>query len=214
MRLLSLQSDLWDQYPGAYGSVRQEVAVLMGEAPLTPQNPLRRLDPEERDAERTAFDNLCENLSHQMSFYRALYPVLPYMVKLLGQKAGDFQWQLLIFSEIGLCLAADTPWEHESEKNVPAEILDSYREATQIFAQWAERFLKENRKKLRQEEIYERRRFCLGLYALLGDRREAFAMVMNRFETCYVQCTHCGYLDEDLELIDGKQRRKIQPVHF
>ena len=149
-----------------------------------------------------------------MSFYRALYPVLPYMVKLLGQKAGDFQWQLLIFSEIGLCLAADTPWEHESEKNVPAEILDSYREATQIFAQWAERFLKENRKNLRQEEIYERRRFCLGLYALLGDRREAFAMVMNRFETCYVQCKFCGYLDEDLELIDGKQRRKIQPVHF
>ena len=39
MRLFSLQSDLWDQYPGAYGSVRQEVAVLMGEAPLTPQNP-------------------------------------------------------------------------------------------------------------------------------------------------------------------------------
>lgn len=214
MRLLDLRSDLWDQYPGAYGSVRQEVAVLMGEAPPAPQEPLRRLDPEERSAERTAFGNLCEGLSHQMSFYRALYPVLPYMVKFLGQKAGDFQWQLLILSEIGLCLATDTPWEHEGERDAAPELLESYQEAAGVLAQRAERFLKENLKKLRQEEVFERRRFCLGLYALLGDRREAFAMVMNRFETCYVQCGSCGYLDEDLELIDGRQRRKIRPVRF
>lgn len=213
MKFIPLDSALWEQYPGAYGSVSGEIAFLMGES-TAPQVKLRRLDPEEKDQERVAFDNLCENLSHQMSFYPALYLALPYMVKLLGQKAGDYDWQLLIFSEIGICLATDVTWENEPAPRLPEDITESCREAAAILAERAERFLKENRKKLRREGAFERRRLCLGLYGLLGDRREAFALVMNQWETCYVHCTHCGYLDEDLELIDGKQRRKLRPLRF
>ena len=213
MKFIPLDSALWEQYPGAYGSVSGEIAFLMGES-TAPQVKLRRLDPEEKDQERVAFDNLCENLSHQMSFYPALYLALPYMVKLLGQKAGDYDWQLLIFSEIGICLATDVTWENEPAPRLPEDITESCREAAAILAERAERFLKENRKKLRREGTFERRRLCLGLYGLLGDRREAFALVMNQWETCYVHCTHCGYLDEDLELIDGKQRRKLRPLRF
>jgi tetratricopeptide (TPR) repeat protein len=213
MKFIPLDSALWEQYPGAYGSVSGEIAFLMGES-TAPRVKLRRLDPEEKDQERVAFDNLCENLSHQMSFYPALYLALPYMVKLLGQKAGDYDWQLLIFSEIGICLATDVTWENEPAPRLPEDITESCREAAAILAERAERFLKENRKKLRREGTFERRRLCLGLYGLLGDRREAFALVMNQWETCYVHCTHCGYLDEDLELIDGKQRRKLRPLRF
>ena len=213
MTFIPLDSALWEQYPGAYGSVSGEIAFLMGES-TAPRVKLRRLDPEEKDQERVAFDNLCENLSHQMSFYPALYLALPYMVKLLGQKAGDYDWQLLIFSEIGICLATDVTWENEPAPRLPEDITESCREAAAILAERAERFLKENRKKLRREGAFERRRLCLGLYGLLGDRREAFALVMNQWETCYVHCTHCGYLDEDLELIDGKQRRKLRPLRF
>ena len=213
MKFIPLDSALWEQYPGAYGSVSGEIAFLMGES-TAPRVKLRRLDPEEKDQERVAFDNLCENLSHQMSFYPALYLALPYMVKLLGQKAGDYDWQLLIFSEIGICLATDVTWENEPAPRLPEDITESCREAAAILAERAERFLKENRKKLRREGAFERRRLCLGLYGLLGDRREAFALVMNQWETCYVHCTHCGYLDEDLELIDGKQRRKLRPLRF
>lgn len=213
MTFIPLDSALWEQYPGAYGSVSGEIAFLMGES-TAPRVKLRRLDPEEKDQERVAFDNLCENLSHQMSFYPALYLALPYMVKLLGQKAGDYDWQLLIFSEIGICLATDVTWENEPAPRLPEDITESCREAAAILAERAERFLKENRKKLRREGTFERRRLCLGLYGLLGDRREAFALVMNQWETCYVHCTHCGYLDEDLELIDGKQRRKLRPLRF
>lgn len=213
MTFTPLDSGLWEQYPGAYGSVSGEIACLMGES-AAPLEKLRRLDPEEKDQERLAFDNLCEGLSHQMSFYPALYLALPYMVKLLGRKAGDYDWQLEIFSEIGICLATDVDWENEGRAEVPADILESFREAAAILAERAERFLKEQRKKLRREDVFERRRFCLGLYGLLGDRREAFAMVMNRWETCYIHCKYCGYLDEDLELIDGKQRRKLRPLRF
>lgn len=213
MTFTPLDSELWDRYPGAYGSVSGEIACLMGESAV-PLEKLRRLDPEEKDQERLAFDNLCEGLSHQMSFYPALYLALPYMVKLLGRKAGDYDWQLEIFSEIGICLATDVAWENEGRTEVPADILESFREAAAVLAERAERFLKEQRKKLRREGVFERRRFCLGLYGLLGDRREAFAMVMNHWETCYVHCKHCGCLDEDLELVDGKQRRKLRPLRF
>ena len=47
---------------------------------------LRRLDPEEKDDFRIAFDNLFENLCHQMSFYYATYLVLPYLVNLSGYR--------------------------------------------------------------------------------------------------------------------------------
>lgn len=213
MKFIPLDSELWEQYPGAYGSVSKEIACLMGES-AAPLEKLRRLGPEPRDREHLAFDNLCESLSHQMSFYPALYLALPYMVKLLGKRTGDYDWQLLIFSEIGVCLATDVTWENEVRADVPTDILESFQEAAGILAERAERFLKDNTKKLRQEGAFERRWFCLGLYGLLGDRREAFAMVMNRWETCYVHCRHCGYLDEDLELIDGKQRRKLSPLRF
>lgn len=213
MKLLSLDSDLWERYTGAYGSVREDVALLMGEAPFAPQASPRRPAPEQ-DAERAAFENLCENLSHQMSFHPAIYLALPYMVKLLSRKAEDFSWQLPIFTEAGICLATDVPWAHEGEVLPPQEVLNSYREAVAVLACEAERFLAGKRKQLRKEDVFARRRFFLGLLALLGDRREAFALVMNRFETCYVQCKSCGYLDEDLELIDGKQRRKLHPIRF
>lgn len=112
MRLTEFSSGLWEEYRGAYGSVRREVEILMdGTTAPPPQQKLRRLDTEEKDDYRIAFDNLCEGLSHQMSFYSATYLVLPYMAKLLEEKeaAGDFQWQVLILSEMGVCLATDVP---------------------------------------------------------------------------------------------------------
>ena len=58
----------------------------MGE-PVTEQKmKLLRLDPEEKDDFRIAFDNLFENLFHQMSFYYATYLVLPYLVNLSGYR--------------------------------------------------------------------------------------------------------------------------------
>lgn len=161
MKFIPLDSELWEQYPGAYGSVSKEIACLMGES-AAPLEKLRRLGPEPRDREHLAFDNLCESLSHQMSFYPALYLALPYMVKLLGKRTGDYDWQLLIFSEIGVCLATDVTWENEVRADVPTDILESFQEAAGILAKRAERFLKDNTKKLRQEGAFERRWFCLG----------------------------------------------------
>ena len=75
--LVPLDSELWEIYRGAYGNVSREVAILMGEPILEPQKKLRRLDMEEKEDYRIAFDNLSENLMHQMSFYEAAWLVMP-----------------------------------------------------------------------------------------------------------------------------------------
>ena len=131
MKLLDLGDPLWKAYPGAYGSVREEVGTLMGE-PAGPQIQLRRLKEQAEDDEHLAFDNLCESLSHQMTFYPAMYVVLPYIVKFLGLKSGDYAWKRLIFSEIGQCLAADAFFPGEARPGAPQEILESYQEAAEI----------------------------------------------------------------------------------
>lgn len=214
MRLIDLSSPLWQEYRGAYGSVRREVEILMAGPETAPQQQkLRRLDPAKKDDYRIAFDNLCEELSHQMSFYEASYLVLPYMVKLLEQKeaAGDFLWQVLLISEMGICLATDVPWNHRREK-IPQEILDSYRESVITLGEKAKQLLFQRTEDLRQLDQNRLSLFCTGLLSLLGDRQVAFALAMNYWETCYVQCGGCGYLDEDLVLSDPAQIKKIRPA--
>lgn len=214
MHLTDLSSPLWEAYRGAYGSVRREMEILMaGPEAAPPQVKLRRLDPAEKDGYRVAFDNLCEELSHQMSFYEASYLVLPWMVALLEQKEaeGDLPWQVLILSEMGLCLAADVPWNHNGNE-VPREILDSYQESVTILGEKAKQLLFQRTEDLRRLDRDTLSLFCTGLPGLLGDRRMAFALVMGYWETCYVQCGSCGYLDEELELSDPVQRKKIKPA--
>lgn len=59
-----LSSNLWEIYMGAYGSILDEITILAKDIPHT---------EEENKQFETAFDNLCENLWHQMSFYNASY---------------------------------------------------------------------------------------------------------------------------------------------
>lgn len=77
-----------------------------------------RLDFSEKDSYRINFDNLCENLSHQLSFYKATYLAMPYLVLLLEKKrrAQDFDWQLLIIREAGMILSTDLPYENSAAK--------------------------------------------------------------------------------------------------
>ena len=72
-----LNSDLWELYRGAYGNIKCEIEVL-----------LKEVSGEEVEQEEfeDAFENLCETLWHQMSFYKASYLAMPYMLKFLEQK--------------------------------------------------------------------------------------------------------------------------------
>lgn len=122
-------SPLWAEYRGAYGDVLEQVAFLFCPEELVPEmSKIIRLDFSEKDSYRINFDNLCENLSHQLSFYMATYLAFPYLVLLLEKKrrARDFDWQLLIIREAGMILSTDLPYENSTSKP-PREVWDSYQ---------------------------------------------------------------------------------------
>ena len=47
------------------------------------------LDFEEKECDQINFDNLCENLSHQLSFYNATYLAMPYLLLFLEKKRKE-----------------------------------------------------------------------------------------------------------------------------
>ena len=83
MNLIDFNSPLWEIYKGAYGSVKEDIIALTSEKQLFYKK-------NENSDYYIAFENLFENLSHQMSFYNATYITLPYIVALLEQYENNF----------------------------------------------------------------------------------------------------------------------------
>ena len=113
LKPVEFTSKLWETYQGAYGDVREDVAFLFCPKELIPDTEkLRRLDDEEKDSYEIIFDNLSENLTHQLSLYHASYLVMPYLALLLELKRqeGDFDWQMKVIVLAGDVLATDIPY--------------------------------------------------------------------------------------------------------
>lgn len=211
MYLTDLQSDLWDRYPAARGSVREKVEMLLS-LPAPPAGRKQRA-AEDLSPWREALEDLCGELSEQMNFYLgAACLVLPYAETLLDRRNGDFAWELEMFSRLGCCLAADVPGNRKGPEP-GAELAENYRESRDRLAKRGGDFLKKRSLALRQLDPPERRKICLALFALLENNPwEAFALVMNNWEACCVQCGHCGFLDEDLTLAEGRRQKRLLPV--
>ncbi len=214
MTLTPLDSPLWKKYHGAYGNVRQEVAIIAGaEKNAPPVERLRRLDLAEKNDFQIAFDNLCENLSHQMTFYEANYLALPYIVKLLSRKIaeGDFSWQVNIFSEVGCCLAADIPDERSRafEATLPPEILESYRAAELRIKDYAKKFIINQMNKLQLLNENTREFLLTGLLAILGNHVLAQVLILSDDDSCGLACSQCDYYDEEAYLDDPEIQSRI-----
>ncbi len=199
IKLTPYDSKLWDVYRGAYGNVCEMVQVVMGD--LEPSsNPLklRRLDPEDKDNYRIVFDNLCENLTHQLSFYDATYLVMPYMVKLLEKKKteNDFDWQLTIICEMGICLATDIPTNMDFEiKN--EDIIESYKTSVDLFIEQTKQFLNEHMEQLQSLDDNTKSMFVTALMAIFVDREAAFTLILGAWEESEIFCNTCeceGYI--------------------
>lgn len=212
-------SPLWDEYYGAYGDVREDVAFLFCPGELVPQmNKIIRLDFEEKSNDRINFDNLCENLSHQLSFYNATYLALPYLVLLLEKKRleQDFRWQMQIIEQAGIILATDNTSEEEDCKSgIPREILNSYQLGKEILRGMTEEFLAQHLEKLKKEDEEELKYFATALLAIFGDPGAAFQLVIGSWEQTPVSCPECDYFDEEME--DGfyeeeLMKEKIEPA--
>lgn len=209
-------SPLWEEYHGAYGDVREDTAFLFCPKELVPEmDKIVRLDFEEKDDDRINFDNLCENLSHQLSFYDATYLVMPYLVLLLEKKrrAQDFKWQLLIIREAGIILS--TEGEQGGSSEVPEEVLECYQLSKELLRDMTEEFLDQHLEELKQESEDGLQYFLSGLLAIFGDPQAAFQLVVGSWEQTPVSCPECDYFDEEME--DGFYeedliKEKVEPA--
>lgn len=214
MTLTPLDSPLWEVYRGAYGNVSEEVAIIAAaEKDAPPIGRLRRLDLAEKDDFHIAFDNLCENLSHQMTFYEANYLALPYILKLLSRKIaeGDFSWQVEIFSQVGCCLAADIPNENSRafEASMPPEILASYRAAELRLQDYAKKFIINQMEGLRLLNNPTREFLLIGLLAILGNHVLANLLSFFYDNYCSLACSQCDYYDDEVYLDDPEVQSQI-----
>ncbi len=103
-------SFLWEVYRGAYGNVAAEVEVMMGAREEAPEAlKLRRLETVPKTNYEIVFDNLFENLYHQMSFYQATWLVIPYLAKIMSkwEEEEDLEWVFRGIMAAGSTLATD-----------------------------------------------------------------------------------------------------------
>ena len=221
LKPVPFDSGLWEKYTGAYGEVREDVAFLFCPAELVPETKkMRRLDREEKGSYEIIFDNLSESLAHQLSLYDGSYLAMPYLVLLLEKKRRnqDYEWEKKIISLAGDILSTDIPCYgggSEGERQVPEEIMESYDQSVALLQEMTDAFLRQNMKRLKEEDPAWLQYFSTDLLAILSDREAAFQMLMGQWEQCPVSCPECGYYDEDMEadgFYDKGQLKKIEPV--
>lgn len=221
LKPVEFASKLWETYRGAYGDVREDVAFLFCPKDLIPETEkIRRLDVEDKDSYEITFDNLSENLTHQLSLYDASYLVMPYLVLLLELKRqeDDFQWQMKVIALAGDVLATDIPdcgGGSEGEARMPGNVMESYHLSVAALREMTKEFLDKNMDRLKEEESEWLQYFSTDLLAILGDKEAAYQMLIGQWEQCPLSCPNCGYYDEEMEsdgFYDREQLKKIEPA--
>ena len=219
LKPVEFTSELWEKYTGAYGDVREDVAFLFCPEELVPDtDKLRRLDMEEKSNYEIIFDNLSQNLLHQLSLYDATYLTMPYLILLLEQKRreNDFNWEMKIISLAGDMLTTDIPYYGGgNQAEMPEEVMESYRLSVELLKEMTKDFLDRNMDRLKEQESDWLQYFCTDILAILGDREAAFQILMGYWEQCPVTCPNCGYYDDDMEadgFHDKTQLEKIKPA--
>ena len=181
---ISLEADLWEKYPGAFGNAKECIEGLL---------------QEEYD-----IADLCECISHQMGFYPALYLAMPYAVEWL------FEHDVLFDPQVAICLATDfkknrlmrSGTDEDIRNHFEPEILEAYEQSVKKFRLMTIEFLNEHIEEIREYEPEQRSYFATAMLAVLGDREAAFALMMNCWDACYMCCDECDYFDEDIVLSD------------
>ncbi|MCH5272385.1 MAG: hypothetical protein J1E35_01805 [Lachnospiraceae bacterium] len=110
----------------------------------------------EHPEDKKLAESVYEGINHQMSFYSAIYLVMPYLVKLLEQKisSGDTEWAEYCLFNIGMTIASDnwiTRRGYKKEK-VPDDLKKNYKLCLKKVRKIAGYFYKENKSKLKHKE--------------------------------------------------------------
>lgn len=202
-------SPLWETYRGAYGSIYDYIVTLMSEKEKAPEViKLRRLDNSPKTNYEIAFDNLCENLCHQMSFYPASWLALPYLAMLMEdwEKERDLEWTFRGILMAGSCLATDVFGDRPAE----AQVFESWENAALHIRVMTINFLAEHLAYVLEKEPGCRQEFAVAVTAILGEKKFAYMLFLSAFASCYIGCPSCEFWDEDMEFGDSVVSERIQ----
>ena len=197
--LHDFNSPLWESYRGAYGNIEDYLVILMGEREKAPETfKLRRLESVKKTNYELAFDNLCENLWHQMSFYQGTWLALPYLARLMEgwEREKDLEWMSRGILAAGSFLVTDVFGDRPGQEDV----CESYRNAgLQIRAMTID-FLAENLVYVREKDVQRRRELATAATAILGEGKLAYMLSLSGFISYYVVCPECENCDEEMEV--------------
>ncbi|WP_251208398.1 hypothetical protein [Acetatifactor aquisgranensis] len=197
--LHDFNSSLWESYRGAYGNIEDYIVILMGERDKAPETfKLRRLENVPKTNYELAFDNLCENLWHQMSFYPATWLALPYLARLMEgwEREKNLEWMFKGIMAAGSFLATDVYGDRPGEE----DIYESYRNAGLQIRAMAIDFLAGNLDYVREKEVQWRREFAIAVAAILGEQKLAYMLSLSGFISYYIVCPECENCDEEIEV--------------
>ena len=215
MYLLPLEEELWEKFSGAYGNICEEITLLLGNPEdVPPQEKIRWMDEEEKDNYTILFENVCDELWHQLSFYEATYPAMPYFLKLLEKKEQeeDFMGQLMVISAMGVILATDVTGNPRNIEIVPQEMLDAYAETITILKEKIKKFYQAYKEEIKDIEDNEKIEFPIAMVSVLGDRELSYHLSCGIMEDVLLYCTDCDREDEDNTLENPDFCAKIVPA--
>lgn len=198
--LLDLDSKLWDEYEGAFGSVINEIMVL---------NKVINGEEVYEEDYYDALDSLIQGVSVPGISYDAKYISLPYLVKLfeLESQTGSPEEQFQLILNLGPVIACDYK---EPDAGIKEDIFNNYLSAKEAFAEMVKIFLMEYVDSLVEFGEEEKTWFMACVLAILDDPGAANAMMSLVFEEMYVICDGCGDCNEDIDSLLGEECEYIK----
>lgn len=219
LRLAPFDLPEWETCPGAGGSEGLKDWVRKMSA-----------------GEEGAFEECCAQISHQMTFYPAIYLVFPYLVEKLASDFDrmDAQKKIMYISQLGMCLMTDCDMLRQeglvpdgavledpvlrrlygSDRMPPGkEVLEMYESGISGFQLVIRHFLSKEHEALSRADSMTRTVFALAVLAAFGNREDAFLFMNAEMDGCiYTVCGACEACDEDtLDLSDENALSAIRP---
>lgn len=196
IHLKNLDSVLWADYRGAYGELCELVRNFSS--------------CEDKTGKEEILDELSESLSHQLSFYMGTYLTVPYLIQeLLDTECVS--WQIKLISEIGIILATDCECAGRNTDALP-EVVVAYQAALSELSDYVKTFIVENVDEIKNIQGFDKEKFAVAVFSILGDKDLTFAMINCSFEYCLAMCTSCEEYNEDIEEFSEESCDCIEPA--
>ncbi|MDE7200778.1 MAG: hypothetical protein K2O91_02490 [Lachnospiraceae bacterium] len=192
--LEALDSSNWEKYESA-GDARIWLQKLM-------------------DGEDEAFSECCDEISHQMSFWSAIYLVFPYLVDKLAKDFDQIdpgEW-IMNSSMLGISLATDCDINRGVSNIADKAVMSCYQLSIRKFQLLIKKFLTKKAKSLSRVDSMDKAMFALEVLAAFGNRDDAFLLVNAELDQgICLACDKCEHCNEELEFMSKRTLSGIIP---